>query len=300
MPSRQLDWIIPGSDRQPILGTTHLPPAAVLPAAAFVICHGFKGYKDYGFLPYLAEQAAAHGLLAIRFNFSHGGMANEISTSGPGSCLFERPDLFQRDTWSRQITDLLAVACAIHQQKLPGVERPALPLIFFGHSRGGVTALLAAARLFAAPRPPLPPPLAVVTAAAPDRAASLTPQDRQCLRRQGYLLTQSSRTKQMLRIGRSWFDEIEANPADFDPLIAIRTVRCPVTILHGERDETVPVAAAHALAAAGQPHASLHVVPGASHTFDAPNPMAICGPAPQATQELAARACRAALQALQP
>lgn len=300
MASRQLDWIIPGSSRQPILGTSHLPPGTASPSAALLICHGFKGYKDYGFFPYLAEQAARHSLLAIRFNFSHSGMANEISTTGPGSCLFERPDLFQRDKWSRQITDLLAVAAAVHQQKLPGVERLRMPLIFFGHSRGGVTALLTAARLFQDPQPPVPPPLALITAAAPDRALSITPQERQLLARQGYLPTQSSRTKQMLRVGRQWFEEVEAHPADFDPLQAIRKVRCPVTILHGETDETVPVAAAHALASAGGAHAQLHVIPGASHTFNAPNPMAIAGPAPQETQELAAHTCRAALQALQP
>jgi len=42
-------WSIEGADGQPILGDTHLPEAP--PRGVLVICHGFKGYKDYGFFP---------------------------------------------------------------------------------------------------------------------------------------------------------------------------------------------------------------------------------------------------------
>ena len=62
-------WTLPGVDDQPIYGNTHCPDGTP-PVGVLVISHGFKGYKDYGFFPYLARAAAKRGLVAHRFNFS--------------------------------------------------------------------------------------------------------------------------------------------------------------------------------------------------------------------------------------
>ena len=134
-----VDWSIPvdGVAGRSILGTTHLPEAS--PQGVVLLGHGFKGYKDYGFFPCFANEAARRGLVAHRFNFSHSGMTNRIET-------FERPDLFEQDTWGKQIFDLQQVAAAAKDARLPGDAPPAAPMTWFGHSRGGVTVILAAWR----------------------------------------------------------------------------------------------------------------------------------------------------------
>ncbi len=61
--SKVSDWSISGSQGQPILGNTHMSApgstpgstAGSTPIGVMLICHGFKGYKDYGFFPQLAE-----------------------------------------------------------------------------------------------------------------------------------------------------------------------------------------------------------------------------------------------------
>ena len=41
---------------------------------AVVICHGFKGFMEWGFFPHLATLLAERGYVAIRFNLSSTGM----------------------------------------------------------------------------------------------------------------------------------------------------------------------------------------------------------------------------------
>jgi hypothetical protein len=85
------EWSIEGSEGEPIIGNAHLPEAP--PGGVVLVAHGFKGYKDYGMFPRIAESLANRGFIAHRFNFSHSGMTGAIET-------FERPDLFERDTWN--------------------------------------------------------------------------------------------------------------------------------------------------------------------------------------------------------
>ncbi len=97
-------------------------PAAPGERPTVVICHGFKGFMEWGFFPYLATLLAQRGFVAIRFNLSGTGMQ-------PGD----------------ELADLLAVLAATGETLAPGrVDRRRLGL--FGHGRGGGDAILAAAR----------------------------------------------------------------------------------------------------------------------------------------------------------
>lgn len=274
-------WSIQGANDQPIFGNTHLPEAN--PRGGLLICHGFKGYKDYGFFPELARCAAQHQLMAYRFNFSHSGMTNNVET-------FERPDLFERDTWSKQVYDVNAVMRAIASGVLPGAG---LPLILFGHSRGGITASLVASRNGSRVA-------GLVAAAAPHQGDALDKQQKRLLREQGFLASPSSRTGQNLRVGREWLEEIEAAPSNSDPLIAIRSIACPIMLIHGSADHTVPLASVQLLAQAADERARIVVIDDASHTFDAPNPLPTDAAVPSNTQQLIDVACEFALQCCPP
>ena len=273
-------WNIPGSGGELILGNTHLPGGGVEAAQGVaLLCHGFKGYKDYGFFPRLAHALAEAGLIAHRFNFSHSGMTNDLDT-------FAREDLFEKDTWSKQVADTVTVAAAITAGVVPGAG---LPLVLFGHSRGGVTALLAAVELGAVVD-------GLITAASPHEACSLDEDQKTRLRKDGRLASPSSRTGQTLYVGQAWLEEIEAAPQRFDPTRAAGLVRCPHLILHGKDDSTVPWIAAHALHDAPGNNSTLEVMEGAQHTFNAPNPLPIEGDAPSVTVDFISRCVRFAVQ----
>lgn len=299
---RITSWQIPGSDGQPIYGDTHAPKNSILldqeqPRGVLICAHGFKGYKDYGFFPRLCEAAADVGLLAHRFNFSHSGMTNEIEA-------FQNPELFVQDQWSKQIYDLAQLqSIAWHVMDFPresswDLHVPEVPFVLFGHSRGGVSALLATARsltpeyynrFWPSAQFSRQPPAALITAAAPDYACNLDDLAKEQLRAEGRLLSPSGRTGQDLYVGRDWLDEIERDPELYDPVLAAAHVKCPTLIIHGSGDTTVPVDCAHNLHRAATPNSRLEIIEGASHTFDCPNPLPIDTPwdeVPAATREL--------------
>lgn len=264
-------WEIPGADGQPIYGDAHVPRGEA--AGVLLICHGFKGYKDYGLFPRLAA-AAERGLIAHRFNFSHSGMTRRIET-------FERPELFERETWMKQVHDVRAVAAAVRRGEIAG---GALPMVWFGHSRGGVTVLLAAND---APDEPV----GLVTAGAPNYTCNLSEHERRALRKHARLPSPSSRTQQTLYVGKQWLEEIEADPERHDPLKAIAQAPCPVLVVHGSGDATIDLSCAEALAAAGGEKATLRVIEGASHTFDARNPLGADAPLPPSTAAIIEATC---------
>ncbi len=291
--SRVEDWELRGAEGETIFGTAHLPDE--VPRGVLLICHGFKGYKDYGFLPMLADRASKAGFVAHRFNFSHGGMTRNVET-------FERPDLFERDTWNKQVFDLLAVSAAAQRGELAGhaanVPGAGLPGVWFGHSRGGVTCLLAAGRLIAA-GDEAQLPGGIVSAGSPHVCCSLSDDDRQKLLTEGRLRSPSGRTGQDLWVGRAWLAEQLADPAAHDPYRAAGMYGGPRLVVHGTADATVPEAAAVAYADAVGGRGELSLIEGASHVFDASNPLALDAEPPAATSRLieatlafAAKVCR--------
>jgi len=257
---RITDWTLRGADSQLIYGNTHHPPGGGDPRGVALLLHGFKGYKDYGLFPQLAEALADAGLIAHRFNFSHSGMTNRIETFG-------RPDLFERDTWGKQQQDVAAVLDGIDDKRITGGGGGGgRPVVLFGHSRGGLTALLAAA----SHRDRL---AGVISAAAPADPVRLSHEQREQIRKQRRLLSPSGRTGQDLYVGLPWLEEVEADPDRFNPRRAIGELSIPVLLLHASDDDTVPVDDAKRLYDASDGHAELTVFDGGNHVFNAPNPL---------------------------
>ncbi len=256
-----VDWELSGADGERILGTAHAC-ASGTPRACVLVAHGFKGYKDYGFIPVLTGWLAATlPVVAHRFNFSHSGMNEDVTTFG-------RPDLFEKDTWGKQVLDLGACIDAAVDGALP--ETPAdLPVVVIGHSRGGVSCLLMASERFS--EAGANTPACIVTIAAPSRANTMSEDDRDALLETGSIGTLSSRTGQTLHIGRAWLQEQLDDPYAFDVLAACTGIPCPVLAVHGEADSTVLPGAAMMIADTC-PEGEAYLIREADHVFNTPNP----------------------------
>lgn len=236
-----------------------------------VICHGFKGFMEWGFFPYLAALLAERGFVAVRFNLSGTGMR-------PGDELVTDPDAFRDNTFRRELADLLAVLEGTGETIAPGrVDRGRIGL--FGHSRGGGDAILAASL------PPWRENLrALVTWASISTVDRFSREQKEEWRRQGEMPAANSRTGQQLALGLGLLAEMEEQPPDLDILAAARTRRAPWLIVHGAEDESVRVEEGLRLAEHATGEKELRVVPGANHTFGSRHPFA--GPTPQLVQAL--------------
>ena len=219
---------------------------------AVVICHGFKGFKDWGFFPPLAERLALAGFTAVTFNFSGSGVT-------PGSDVVDRLDRWFGQRLSDDLADIGTVVghCA-------AAGSPWIGLV--GHSRGGALAIVQAARDTRV--------RALVTWAAVAGFVRYTSEEVAEWRKAGQREVVNARTGQVLPMGLRGLDDLEANAAGtLDVLAAAGRVAIPWLLVHGTTDESVPEKEADLLErASGSPHLEPLRVRGAGHTFGARHP----------------------------
>jgi dienelactone hydrolase len=255
---------------EPIHGDLR-PPEGDGPHPVVVICHGFKGFKDWGFHPWLGERLAAAGLAAVHFNFSRNGVR-----AADGD--IEDLDAFRKNTLSIERDDLDTVLDSVLSGRLdPSLDPSRLGLM--GHSRGGGIALLGASERREVK--------ALATWAAVSHFDRIA--DEATLaewRRSGVFAVLNARTGQSLPMGVGFLDDVLGNRLRLNLLSAARHLASPWLVVHGTADETVPFAEAEELVAACGAPVRLEAVDGAGHTFGAVHPFS--GPTPHLEEALAA------------
>jgi uncharacterized protein len=226
------------------------------PRPAIVVAHGFKGFKDWGMFPPLAERLARAGFSTVTFNVTGSG----VDDTGE----FVWPERFARNTFSAELRDLGILMDALVRGEL-GL-RPPTTIGLVGHSRGGGTAVLHAARDRRVQ--------ALVTWAAISGVQRWSPPEVQEWRAKGEKEILNARTGQRLPLSTDILDDVERNGhGSLDILAAAGRLQIPWLIAHGTEDESVPHAEAEALrAACPLPTVRRLSIEGAGHTFGAGHP----------------------------
>ena len=194
-----------------------------------VVAHGVTSQHDRPYLVALCDSLAAAGIPSLRFSFAGNG-------SSEGA--------FADATIGKEVEDLGAVLDAC------GVRRVA----FVGHSMGAATGVLRAAEDARIRALVSLAGMVDVRRFCQRHFAGLVPGRDTMFGRAGCVLTPA------------FLDE--ARRLD-TVLPAARRVLVPWLLVHGDRDELVPLADAEAAHRAAGGHAELHVLPGADHRFDA-------------------------------
>ncbi|MBF9224027.1 alpha/beta hydrolase family protein [Hymenobacter ruricola] len=240
---------------------TYRPDGQAKPVVLFV--HGFKGFKDWGHFPLLADFFAERGFVFVKLNLSHNGLV----VGGTGD--LEDLEAFGRNNFSIELDDIGQIIDALFNghSPVPAAEMDLNRLFLAGHSRGGGLVLLKAAE---DPR--------VRAVAAWAAIAQVPPQWPQTVFdewvRTGVLHVPNTRTGQQLPLHYQIVEDYHRNRPRLDIAHNVRRkLRQPLLLVHGTEDETVNVAAAHALHAL-RPEAELLLVPGATHMFGGAHPWA--------------------------
>jgi uncharacterized protein len=231
------------------------------PQPAVLLVHGFKGFKDYAFLPPFAERLAKGGFAAITVSVSGSG----VDEAGD----FTRLDRFRKNTYSIELDDLHVVVQALHAGELDVAPPTSLGVV--GHSRGGGMALLLAREA--------PAVRAVATWAGIGVARRHTDRELAMWKKLGTIEILHQRLRIRLPLDFDVAEDCLAHEhGRLDIPAAARALARPWLQVHGTTDGTVTFEEAERLAAeAGAGHESLWLE-GADHTFGAVHPWR--GPTP--------------------
>ncbi len=247
-------------DGLPLALDLHVPEGTSRKPPVVVLCHGFKGFKDWGLFPPLAERLAAGGRAVALFDFSHNGIGER-----PGE--IDRLDLFGKQTVTRHVADLGLVLDALDGEWGRQAGRPAdRKYSLVGHSLGGAVAVLRAAddgRV-----------VSVATLNGCSHLQRVPEPERQRALKEGRITVKNQRTGQDLPLERGWFDDIQQHDLES----AATQVYVPALVIQALDDESVPPDEGRALSSwiAGS---RLVEVPGADHVFGARHPFAGWTPA---------------------
>ncbi|MFB4165234.1 alpha/beta hydrolase family protein [Alteribacillus sp. JSM 102045] len=237
-------------------GNVHAP-AARTKKPVVIICHGFKGFKDWNFFPHLADTLAENGFYAIRFNFSHSGVNKKD---------FDELDKFAVNTYSREQEDLNVLIANIKEEKLPFSDQFDLERVgVLGHSRGGANAIL-----FATDHPN--EVKAVVTWNGVSDIDFFGEDLKKEIREKGVGYIANQRTNQDMPLKSKVLDDIKANKDRFHLLSKMESLKAPVHVVQGDADGEWLVKGADTMQNTASHH-SIAVIPGGNHTFNAAHPL---------------------------
>lgn len=137
----KLSGSIPSSEDLPIYYDLYYPEDQVarkLPVIIFL--HGFKGFKDWGAFPDACDELSTAGFAVVAMNFSLNGVGESMTE-------FDQLDQFARETLSQDLEDVASVINGLQEGEISAdnISLDTNTIGILGHSRGGHTAVAAAA-----------------------------------------------------------------------------------------------------------------------------------------------------------
>ncbi|MBD3224979.1 MAG: alpha/beta fold hydrolase [Caldithrix sp.] len=229
-------------------------------APGVIIVHGFKGFKDWAFFPDIAVRLADAGYVAVSFNFSRNGIGNDPNE-------FEALDQFALNTISHELHDLECVLTAVQNGRLGKRLIDPEQIAILGHSRGGGVAALFTAEHADSVH-------SMITWASVSSFYRYSEEQIKLWKDRGYIEVENARTKQIMRMNKTYWDDLDANRKRFDLLQAVQKIESPALFIHGSEDNTVSADESKELHDhCGSMVKRLEIVEGGDHTFGIKHPL---------------------------
>ncbi|MBU3679204.1 MAG: hypothetical protein FGM32_06310 [Candidatus Kapabacteria bacterium] len=251
-----------------VLNTTLTYPAnSDLAAPLMIILHGHKGFRNYGFLPWIAQGAAEGGMIALRMCFSLNGMDNTAWT-------VQKPEDFARNTLTREVDDVHDVLSSIqHDDAFANLrDRWNGNLVIVGHSRGGGIALVAGGEI-SRKDATMSDRLRVVGLNSVGNWTRWTPRQAQVWKRAGFVDIVNQRTGQTVRIDASFVEDLEQNAERLSLETAVERLDKRLLFIHAAQDLTVPLNEIQQLSQRAPSGQQLRIVENTTHTFGMTHPV---------------------------
>ncbi|MDX1638923.1 MAG: alpha/beta fold hydrolase [Balneolaceae bacterium] len=189
--------------------------------------HGFKGFKDWGPFPDVWDALARAGFGVVAINLSLNGVGENMTE-------FDQLDLFARETFSQDLDDVGSVINALKTGEI-STDKAKLQtenLGILGHSRGGQTAVAAAAEYDEIA-------CLVTWSAVADYNARWSKKMKHDWQTRGYTEIMNSRTGQVMRLDKVVYEDARDNADRVIALNRVKNLHLPALFIHSRDDESV-------------------------------------------------------------
>ena len=225
-----------------------------------LIIHGFRGSKNWGFFPTIAEEFAQNGSIVLTWNMSLNGYSKNAQ-------YIDQPDNFARNTITQEMVDTQSIIDSILQDDriISGDIRSHWngDIHVLGHSRGGGIGILISAKN------PSIKKLALWNTIS--RFGRFTERQKKLWSETGTFPIDETEDGKVIAMNYTYISDLEFHSDEYSPLRAITEVSADILIVHAEQDMTVPIREAHALQEKSH-SAHMHSIPQAGHIFGCTHP----------------------------
>ena len=253
------DFILSHPNQLKVRCTLRIPEGNGL-VTPVVVAHGFLGFKDWGFLPYLGRRLSEAGFAAITFNHALSGIEDN-------PWKIDDAEGFSRNTTTQELRDWDLVMDGLLLGRMPLADRMRLNAVgAVGHSRGGSYAILLSRQV--------PQIASIVTWGAIRSFDRFDAETRRRWRNQGFLEVAREEHETPLRTSVAALEALERDEHRLDVLQAVRESTIPILFLHGRQDRRVPLPEGERLWQCADPQlCRFHVIENAGHTFQTRHPL---------------------------
>jgi len=250
--------VLRAENKKPILYDLYYKESAS-PIPLVIFCHGYKGFKDWGAWHLVADDFANAGFCFLKFNFSHNGGTVDQPIDFPDL------DAFAENNFSHEMDDIDRVINSVHNANEDLTQRIS-DISIIGHSRGGGIVLIKAEEDSRIKK-------VVTWAAVSDFKLRFqeNTENFEKWKETGVTYIENSRTKQQLPHNFQFYEDFKANENLFNIERAVKNLKVPFLIIHGDDDTTVSIKEAKALKA-WNPNSRLEVIKNGDHVFGAQHP----------------------------
>ena len=242
----------------PVAVDLFLPPMEDdMPFPVIVYCHGFKGFKNWGFIPHIHEYFSAGNFAVITFNYARNGVVDNDD-------IVTQELQFAGNTVTSELNSMKAVGDWLKES----AQRYRLDrehVTWLGHSRGGANVIV-----FANLYPNYVEKI-VAWNPIPSYQWLFKHVDKQRWQQEKSVPITNTRTGQVLPLDYGVWADLLAHEEEYDVVENCRVLGRPLLIVHGELDDVVPAETSLPLYEACV-HSLRMIVSNAGHTFNVSHP----------------------------
>lgn len=225
-----------------------------------LIIHGFRGSKNWGFFPTIAEEFAQNGSIVIAWNMSLNGYSKDAQ-------YIDQPESFARNTITHEMVDTqLIIDSILHDDRIISGDMRSHwngDIHVLGHSRGGGIGILISEKNSSIKK------LALWNTIS--RFGRFTERQKKIWSETGIFPIDETEDGKVIAMHYTYISDLEFHGEKYSPLRAIAEVSADILIVHAEQDMTVPIREAYALQEKSH-SAQMHSIPQAGHTFGLTHP----------------------------